>query len=128
MDYQEYLKKTFELAHQTQEKMLQAADNIQAIQDFSSLSIPEMSAELRHRIEWMLIEGFRHQFIEIVTMIEEQERLTQENEPDIEKRMNTCKIHARFREDFEKLYKTTKKFMKDNADKITKKTQYGRIK
>lgn len=114
MTYQEYTKKSVELAKQTQEKMTKAVQDFDSLNEFNSLKLPEIDANLRNRIAWMLIDCCRHNFIEIVTMLEEQERLVSENEPDAEKKIKVREYNAWYREEFQKLYEQTRKFMDEN--------------
>ena len=82
MKYEEYKKKAIELAKQTQEKMTKAVQDFDSLNEFNSLQLPEIDVNLRNRIAWMLIDCCRHNFIEIVTMLEEQERLERKEEID----------------------------------------------
>ena len=118
MSYEEYQRRSIDLAQQVSDKMHIAINGFDDCMAFVN-SKNDMDENVFSRLQIMLIECCKKRFLEIITMFEEIERLISDNEPDIDERIKLIQLNSLFRAKFEDLHEMTRKFMEKHKTVLT---------
>ena len=110
MNYEEYQRRSIELAQQISDKMHIAINGFDDFMSFVHMK-NDLDEKIFSRLQLMLIECCRQRFVEIITMFEEIERMISTNEPDIDERIKLLQLNSQYREKFEELYEKTRQFI-----------------
>lgn len=110
MSKEEYMQKSLEIAHVISEKAKLALKYDDTMREFVKFR-DKFSSDLFIDVGRMLIDAHRHKVLEVITCLEEQERLVSENEPDPCKKIELLNQINEFKKPYENDYKTARKYM-----------------